>query len=265
MTDFLPDATTVRRAQGVIADYRAGRVQIIADRPGNPLGAEIRRFGRALATRVPPFGKHPFNSALGFSDEMLEAARRVVDWYQAAAVPGAFEITPGLPTEQLLALLHARGYRHASFHATLAGRVPPPRPDTPGVEVRRVSSDADLRLFSEAYHLGWGQTDFTVPVQPWRDAPGWRLYLALCAGEPAGAAILYLADGEAYLADSAVDPRFRRRGVHRALLDRRCRDAALAGSELIFAGADYLSASYRNMLRTGLGLLHTKAIWTRDP
>jgi ribosomal protein S18 acetylase RimI-like enzyme len=79
----------------------------------------------------------------------------------------------------------------------------------------------------------------------------------------AGAAILYVAGGDAYLADSAVDPAFRRRGVHRALLDARCTDAAAAGAQTIFSGADYLSASARNMQRKGLSLLYTKAIWVR--
>lgn len=66
--------------------------------------------------------------------------------------------------------------------------------------------------------------------------------------------------GDACLADSAVDPRFRRRGVHRALPDRRCADAHEAGADLISSGADYLSASHRNMLRKGLSPLHTKSV-----
>ena len=65
------------------------------------------------------------------------------------------------------------------------------------------------------------------------------------------------------LADGAVDPAFRRWGVHRALLDRRCADAAEAGAEVVFSGADYLGASSRNMIRKGLGVLYTKAIWTK--
>jgi hypothetical protein len=49
--------------------------------------------------------------------------------------------------------------------------------------------------------------------------------------------------------------------VHRALLDRRCADAAAAGAGVVFSGADYLSASSRNMVRKGLAVLYTKAIW----
>ena len=262
---LIPDLDLVRRAEAIIADYARSRVQIIANRPGNPLRAEIRRFGEAVALRTPPFGEHFFNRALGFDDEHLDAAREVVAWYAEASVPGLFEVLPGLPSEALMALLAEHGYRQGSFHATFAGPAELPQQASPGVEVRRVASEADLAAFSEAYHLGWANTGPPVPMKPWLESEGWRLYLGLCDGQPAGAAILYLWRGAGYLADSAVDPRWRRRGVHRALLDARCADAAAAGATEIFSGAEYLSASCRNMLRKGLALLLTKSLWRAPP
>jgi ribosomal protein S18 acetylase RimI-like enzyme len=260
---LLPDLDLVRRCQAITAASGAIRVGTIAARPGNPLGAEVRRYaGGPLALRTPPFGEHYFNRAFGFTDETLGAAAEVADWYAEAGVPGAFEIAPGPPSEALMALLHARGYRQTRFHAAFAGPAELPQQPSAGVEVRRLGDDSDLEAFSDAYHLGLNSTGFRVPMKPWLTAPGWSLYLGLCDGQPAGAALLCLADGDAYLADSAVDPKWRRRGVHRALLDRRCADAAAAGAQVVFSGADYLSASHLNMLRKGLSLLFTKAIWT---
>jgi GNAT superfamily N-acetyltransferase len=258
---FIPDAATLLRAERIIGEYARTRVEIIAVRPGNPLGAETRRYGEAIALRVPPFGEHFFNRACGFTDESLEGARAAIDWYAEQAVPAVFEVLPGVPSGELMALLAARGYRQTSFHATFGAGAGLASQAAPGVEVRRVGDEADLAAFSEVYHLGWANTGPRVPMRPWLAAPGWRLYLGLCDGEPAGAAILYLWNGMGYLADSAVDPRWRRRGVHRALLDVRCAEAASAGCAEIFSGADYLSASCRNMLRTGLSLLMTKALW----
>src|SRR5262249_2712665 len=154
-----------------------------------------------------------------------------VAWYAEAPVAGVFEIAPGLENERLLELLAAHGYRHVRFHGAYAGPAELAPDASPGVEVRQVTTDADLAAFSDAYHLGWANTGPRVPMQPWRRAAGWSLYLGLCDGAPAGAAILYQRGRDAYLADSAVDPRFRRRGVHRALLDRRCTDAAAAGAQ----------------------------------
>jgi ribosomal protein S18 acetylase RimI-like enzyme len=163
-------------------------------------------------------------------------------------------------------MLHAAGYRHTGFHGAFAGPSGLADAPSPGVDVRRVETSDDLAAFTDAYHLGWNRTEFRVPTRPWLEAPGWSLYLGLCDGQPAGAAILYQANGDAYLADGAVDPRFRNRGVHRALLDRRCADAAAAGAKVVFSGADYLGGSSRNMVRKGLAVLYTKAIWTlRQP
>lgn len=260
METLLPDVATVRRAQAIIGGCTATRVRIIGARPGNPLRAEVRTFGDAVATRAPVFGQHLFNRAFGFCDETLDAAVAVADWYAEAGVAGGFEIAPGLPSDLLTAMLQDRGYRHGRFHACFVGPSDLPASPSPGVEVRRVEGEADLEAFSDAYHAGWANTGPRVPMKPWLTAEGWRLYLGTCDGQPAGAALLTLSGGDAYLADSAVDPRFRRRGVHRALLDRRCADAHAAGAALIFSGADYLSASHRNMLRKGLSLLHTKSV-----
>jgi len=261
---LIPDLDLVRRCQAIIGACVATRVQIIADRPGDPLGAGVRRFeGGAVAVRCPAFGENLFNRGFGFCDDTLDAAREVVDWYAESDVEGAFEIAPGPASDRLLEFLASRGYRHTGFHGAFAGHADLPAAPSPGVEVRPVASDDDLAAFTDAYHLGWNRTEFRVPTRPWLTAPGWSLYLGLADGAPAGAAILYQAGGDAYLADGAVDPAFRNRGVHRALLDRRCADAAAAGAHVVFSGADYLNGSCRNMIRKGLGLLHTKAIWTR--
>jgi GNAT superfamily N-acetyltransferase len=258
---FIPDMGRVRRAERIIAEYTRSRVEIIASRPGNPLGAQTRRYGEAIALRVPPFGEHLFNRSCGFTDESLDDARDAIAWYAEYDVPAVFEVLPGLPSGRLMALLAENGYRQVGFHATFAGPTVLPRQPSPGLEVRPVVTEVDLAPFSDVYHAGWANTGPWVPMQPWMTAPGWRLYLGLCDGEPAGAAILYIWNGVGYLADSAVDPRWRGRGIHRALIDARCADAAALGCTEIYSGAEYLSASCRNMLRKGLSLLMTKSLW----
>jgi hypothetical protein len=165
---LIPDADLVRRAQAINGAYTASRVEIIAARPGNPLRAEVRRFGGGvLATRTPPFGEHFFNRAFGFTDATLEAAAEVMDWYAEAPVAGVFEIAPGLENDRLMALLAERGYRQVRFHGAFAGPSELPQAPSAGVEVRQVSSDADLAAFSDAYHGGWANTGRRVPIQPW--------------------------------------------------------------------------------------------------
>jgi GNAT superfamily N-acetyltransferase len=258
---FIPDLDDVRRAQGVIGAYTRTRLEIIAARPGNPMGAEAREFGEAVALRAPGSSGGHFNYGYGFCDEQIEHIPALIEWY-AAGAGGSFELAPGREIAQTAKLLAAAGYVQTGFHATFAGPAEMANAPSAGVEVRPVEGEDDLKIFADVYHLGWAITGFRIPMKPWLTAPGWSLYLARCDGEPAGMAIVYVRGEDAYLADSAVDPRFRGRGVHRALLDRRCDDARAAGATRIFSGANFLSTSCRNMLRKGLVLLYTEAILT---
>ena len=257
---FIPDHADVRRAQAIVGGYTRTRLEIIAARPGNPTGAAVRQFDGAVALRAPGFPDSPFfNHAYGFCDDHIAHIPALIDWY-AAGAGGVFDIAPGRPVAKMARLLADAGYAPTSFHATTAGPVDLPREPAAGVEIDRVGDEEALEAFSEVYHRGWGITGARVPMTSWLTSPGWSLYLATIQGRPAGAAILYVAGEDAYLADGAVDPDFRRRGVHRAMLDRRCDDARAAGATRIYSGADVLSASYRNQMRKGLVLLYTETI-----
>jgi hypothetical protein len=65
-----------------------------------------------------------------------------------------------------------------------------------------------------------------------------------------------------YLADGATDPTFCRRGLHTALLRRRIQDAGASGCAFVCSGADFLSASHRNMERIGMRIQFTRTYWT---
>ncbi len=262
MAVFIPDFEDVRRAQAIVSGYTRSRHAIIAARPGNPRGAECRTFeGGAIALRTPGFpGSVFFNRASGFHDDLIDEVPGVIAWF-AQGVGGVFELTPGAPIAKTARCLAEAGYAQSGFHATMAGPIGLPDAPAPGVEIVRLTDAAELSAFSGAYHAGWAITGPGIPMAAWLGAPGWSLYLARVGGRQAGAAILYVVGEDAYLADGAVDPAFRRHGVHRALLDHRCADAAGAGATRIFSGCDFLSASYRNQLRKGLSLLYTEAIW----
>jgi len=263
MAVFIPDLDDVRRAQAIVSGYTRSRQAIIAARPGNPMRAECRTFaGGAIALRTPGSpGSVFFNRASGFHDGLIDEVQDVIAWF-AEGVGGVFELVPGVPIAKTARCLAEAGYAQSTFHATMAGPIGLPD-DAPacGAEISLLTEPAELPAFSDAYHAGWAITQSRIPIESWLGAPGWALYLARVEGRPAGAAILYVAGADAYLADGAVDPAFRRHGVHRALLDRRCADAAKAGAHRIFSGCDFLSASYRNQLRKGLSLLYTEALW----
>ena len=136
-----------------------------------------------------------------------------------------------------------------------------------GVAIERVNTAEALEDYLDAYVAGWSipekdHAQFKSNVRPWLEQGGWSLYLARVSGQPAAAAILYVHDRVGYLADSATDPSFRRRGLQAALLRRRIRDAGLAGADLVFSRAEPFSSSHRNMERVGMRLQFTWAKWT---
>jgi GNAT superfamily N-acetyltransferase len=174
-------------------------------------------------------------------------------WYAKHDVMPTFELVPGQYDMDLGRELARLGFYQSGFHASLIGR-----PGTDGhaggeVAMERVATATAMEDYLAAYVAGW---------RPWLEQAGWSLYLARVNGRPAAAATLYVIDGVGYLADSATDPSFRRRGFHTALLRRRLRDAHVSGADLVFSGAEPFSSSHRNMERVGTRLQFTRAKWT---
>jgi ribosomal protein S18 acetylase RimI-like enzyme len=266
MAVFVPDLSDVRRAQAIVVGYSRSRQSVIAALPGNPRGAECRTFeGGGVVLRTPGApGNVAFNRACGFHDGLIEHVPGVIAWF-AEGAGGVFELVPGEPITKIARMLAEAGYAQSGFHATMVGPVGLPDAPARGVEVERLTDPAELADFSGAYHAGWEAPAGRIPIEYWLELPGWSLYTARVEGRPAGAAVLYTVGEDGYLADGAVDPAFRRLGVHRALIDRRCADAAVAGARRIFGGCDYLSGSFRNQLRKGLSLLYTEALWASGP
>jgi ribosomal protein S18 acetylase RimI-like enzyme len=107
-------------------------------------------------------------------------------------------------------------------------------------------------------------SDHWDAVALWPGEPDWWCYLAFVDGEAAGAAALAISDGIGYLASASTLPTARRRGCQQALIDRRLRDAAAAGCELVLSLATPGSISHHNLERGGLGVAHTEVFWTME-
>ena len=266
--DSAPDRALIRRILAAEAAYSASRMGVLQRLPGNPLAIELRRVGEAGAAALMArnVAMNPyFNRVVGIADEETDAVPELIDWYRSAGVPPQFELAPGIAGPALFAALARAGLAQTGFQTTLIG-APDAHPGSrPGIEVERVATPAQLELFLDAYAAGREVPDregFKANVRGWLGEPGWSLYLARCDGAPAGGAVLHLHDRLGYLADAAVDPAFRRKGAHRALIARRGADAAAAGAERVWTQAAFLSQSWRNMLASGFAVLFTQAIWT---
>lgn len=254
---LLPTVHLGRRAEQAASRYFMSRL-------ANVPGGESKSCGDVVALSARYLGAAVFNRVVGLTDARVEALPELIAWYAQREIRPTFEIVPGMPCTDVMTALAAAGYRHSGFNAMLYGRARPTLlPPAPGVSVEPVDQ-SNYEMFLDAYAAGRQIPDPAAfkRDRQWLGRPGWSLYLGRYQGHAAGAAILYMDAATGYCADCAVDPAFRSRGVHLALLQRRCEDAARAGADLLCAEADYLSTSYHNMLRAGLVLMYTKACWT---
>jgi len=252
--------------------YLTDRMEAIRERPGNPEGVQIARFGGATCTysRTMPWGAFNRVKGLREGDERLLA--EIVGFYRERDRKPHFELVPGLAEGRILTELDRQGFVHSGFHASMYAEtraLPEPlaRQDgADGIVVRPIGED-EFRDYARIHCRGFGMSDDGIPHVEANNVvlfgrPGWRFYLALLEGRPAGTAVSYMDGDVASLTLAATLPEFRGRGVHAALLRRRMDDAAVAGCRLVVGQCAYLSPSYRNMEKAGLRIGYVRATWT---
>ncbi|MEJ7596793.1 MAG: GNAT family N-acetyltransferase [Kofleriaceae bacterium] len=174
-----------------------------------------------------------------------EVALAVLDPAEADAVIDAtleryrgikfrWTVGPDSAPADLGARLARRGLVHSISHAmtrTTAGEVTAPPPEITIDRVDHATVDAFSRVMAE----GWASDLARVAAindLVLRSHPQHHLYLARIAGEPAASAVQVRFARSTYLLGAVVLPRFRRRGLYRALVDARLADARAAGLDL---------------------------------
>jgi GNAT superfamily N-acetyltransferase len=132
-----------------------------------------------------------------------------------------------------------------------------------GIEIGEVSSEEERDVWALAAAAGFSHPLPPLPAQVGLGRivaarPGARLFLARVDGEVAGTGELHMADGVAWLSADATLPRFRGRGVQRALQCHRLALGSEAGCELAVSESLPGSASQRNMERLGFRVAYTR-------
>jgi GNAT superfamily N-acetyltransferase len=264
---LLPSMRLVERVLAVDVSYTISRMRVLERIPGNPIGIGYRWIDEsavALVSRSLP----SFRRVVGLRPGHEGHIEPIVNWYREFGVNPTFEIVPGMYDAAFGRELTRHGLFPSAFHASLITE--PDSAKAPGgdIDIEPVLSADAMEHYLDAYVAGWGiaeeeHAQFKSNVRPWRDQPGWSLYLARVDGHPAAAATLFVNDGVGYLADAATAPAFRGHGLHVALLRRRIRDASAAGVDFIFSGTEPMGTSHRNMERAGLRLHFVRTKWTR--
>ena len=264
---IVPSRDLIRRTLDVEIAYTLSRISVLARLDGNPVGIATRKAGQhGMAYVARHFLIPSFNAIAGLEAGDADALADVLRWCHDNGSRPQIELVPGFEDEALVRALVRLGYHQSGFHVSMIARPGEAVAPDAALDVARINDKATLEHFLDAYIAGRELPDgegFKRNVRPWwLDLPGWALFLGRVGGAPAAAAIVYVREGFAYLADAATDPKFRGRGLQAALLAHRLRHAAEHGAEYACSGASFLSTSHRNMVRAGMTLQFVRAVWT---
>jgi hypothetical protein len=235
---------------------------------GNPEGYARYRERQILAT----LSRNPravwATQTYGVDAQAPDTLARVVDFFNAHGVPARVRIVPGALTPELADVLGRLGLRHVGFHTMLWGPLPLAVEPPTGVDIRVVSSpaemDAHIDIQLSVYGVPPDVIDRLRPLRrTWFGSSGRRHYLIYVDGRPAAQACLSWRDDIAYLESAGTLNAYRNRGLQQALIRRRILDAAALGCRVIIGGADFESQSRTNQLACGLSVAYLAALWVQ--
>lgn len=232
---------------------------VLATPLGSEMGVAARTWPDGLwSVRCAAAPSHePGNQITGVHPDRLEAVDPILDWFDAAHCSARVRLPgPHLDVDRGQALA-GRGFVPHELEAWMAGSLDDVRLEAPDHDIRPVDGPSTLQAFLHAFFEGWGVPEAKRPMARAALGPevapsGWYRAVAFIDDEPAGEAILALFGEWAYLAEAATVPKFRRRGVQRALIAHRAEVARAAGARRLFGGVRYGDPSWANMRAYGL-------------
>lgn len=230
------------------------------------------RFHRADGSRSLPVGGgfahlhgegHPLNQALGLIDPMTEADLTALEAFLGA--PTVLELSPAADPS-LWPLLASRGYRLHQFQQLWVRPLTTAEGVLPFPEVR-IAAASEAQVFNRVVCAGFMERDdwrdLDPPFKISLDVPEAWGFLAFVDGEPAGGGMLGIVEGVALLSGDGVIPRFRGRGLQRALIRSRLAVAAARGCDLACASTAPGTASQRSYEASGFRAAYPKVEMAR--
>ncbi len=255
------------------ATYTQARLGVIARWEGNPFGALTRREGEAYGFQVRAVPTPWLNRVIGLRDSQADRVPAFVAWFTRLGIHPRFEVVPGRHGNEMAKMLGHCGFVQSGFDVMTYGTPRRlvdwgvARSSVTGTPIEIVDDEDAIEVFLDAHLEAWSMPEATREgakrnMRGWLGQAGWTLLMARHAGEPAATAVLHVADGMAYIADTATRPAMRNLGAQTALLRHCLHLAADQGADTVWSRTAFQSGSHRNMLRAGLRTLCTPGFWT---
>jgi GNAT superfamily N-acetyltransferase len=239
----------------------------------DPDGATYAIFGQTVCSKSR--SGRPRNKVFAFSREDMDLLPKILAYYGFHKIEATFYLSPAGFCGEVGAALASKGFVQREFEQAILYGLPDPTLPTLPAEMsiepvtRENHSDYVATLAAgHEWDAAWRDAAMKDVAEKFAAEPAEitarRLrFLARIDGEPAGVGAIELRDGIASVAMGATVPKFRRRGVHTALLRHRLHLAHQLGAELVLSAANFGSGSFRNQQRLGLQLAYIEAGWRR--
>ncbi len=246
--------------------------QALARRLERAQALQNERFNQAVGGRSLSVGggfahcrgeAHPLNQALGLVERLSEADLLEVEALLGS--PTVLELSPAADPD-LWPMLAQRGYRLHQFQQ-LWTRHLPGIPAPPALDSVRTAKVHEADLYNRIVCAGFMERDDWRELDPLfntsldvQDAWG---FLAFVDDKPAGGGMLGIVEGVALLSGSSVIPRFRGRGLQKALIRARLAFAGALGCDLACASTAPGTASQRSYEACGFRAAYPKVEMAR--
>ena len=233
---------------------------------GQAPNAEVIRLGSTIALRNPESERN--NVVFLLANDQLEVLPELLRRYEGQSVKPTFFVRSSGFSAELGKHLILAGFYPASFEQALLYRRPeqtpvePPEPITvEPTTSENIEVSLDIMAEGFAWHKDW-RDEVADYYRRKLTHNNYRGFLARYEAQPAGVGIIALDDDFAFLRDGTVLPKYRRRGCHIALLNRRLKEAYLRGCTMVGGGTGVRSASFRNHQRVGFHVAYVESRWT---
>ncbi len=265
---------TVRALHQAYADKTQSSFSGLEQIPGNPYQVQIRSFG---ATRTFIARGHDWSNRVTLNgDESFELIEEILSYYDEHQQKCHIEWNPAICyrpqswNDELGHYLLSRGFSQGGFrcvwHRSATAEVAP----TPsGLVIRHFGPDEaghfiDILMEMEKKDAQERRTlEHNIAFA--EGSAEWHHYIGYLDGSPCCTATLFENGHIGCLDWGHTLAEFRRRGCHKALIERRVLDAHNAGCEQVFAITDFNIPSAANLQHAGFQLAYNYAMRIREP
>lgn len=248
-------------------------LQALARRLEGAQATQNERFNQASGGKSLPVGTgfahfrgegHPLNQALGLVDPISASELEAIEAF--LGTPTVLELSPAADPGLWL-LLAKRGYCLQQFQLlwTRSLLLPVSERSSAKVQIVAPSEAASFNRIVGAGYLDLDEwEDLVPPFEVPIGIPNAWSFLVYAEGCPAGGGTLGIVEGVALLSGAAVLPRYRGRGLQKALITTRLQFARQLGCDLACASTAPGTASQRSYEASGFGVAYPKVEMSRS-